>query len=187
MRFIAAVFVSACAVGVQAEITEADLFMFGDMEKYKADVVPMLNRLARDNAACRQRIDPRTAGLSKEKSVPGDPSFFVQCGDREKPDVVRFTLKEARTLGALTPAAEPDMDAALAAVISEKRVLDATWSSPSDRILVAAVQDDGSRRDGFAEYLCLVLAEHGVRGGMVFISETLDLSGDFFGISKCSE
>jgi hypothetical protein len=32
-----------------------------------------------------------------------------------------------------------------------------------DGTLLVAVVDDGSRRDGYAEYVCLVLGEHGVR------------------------
>lgn len=34
----------------------------------------------------------------------------------------------------------------------EPTVLDATWTD--DRILKIGVKDDGSRRDGFAEYVC---------------------------------
>ena len=85
-------------------ITSADVFMIE--ERYKAQVARMLNRLASEHGHCKQRIDPATAGASHEYSVPGNPSFFVQCGDRTVPTVVRFTLKDMEGRGAITAPAQ---------------------------------------------------------------------------------
>lgn len=69
--------------------------------QYQADVTRMLNRLAVQHLACQQRIDPMTAGKSSTQGSAANPSFFVQCGDSQVPEVVRFTL--ADTQGASTP------------------------------------------------------------------------------------
>ena len=79
-----------------AEITEKDLFMYGDMVKYKREVVVMLNRLSKNHPSCIKHISPETAGISKERSKPNNPSFFVQCGDKQVPEVVRFSLRDIR-------------------------------------------------------------------------------------------
>lgn len=46
---------------------------------------------------------------------------------------------------------------ALRAVQSEPKVLGAEWTN---RSLTVEVADDGTRRDGFADYLCEVVSEH---------------------------
>ena len=48
---------------------------------------------------------------------------------------------------------------ALSAVKAEKTVLDAKWRMSSQNVLWVAMATDGSRRDGFAEYLCEVIRE----------------------------
>lgn len=45
---------------------------------------------------------------------------------------------------------------------AEPRVKDALWTTP--RILKLGMIDDGSRRDGFAEYACQVLVDMGFKG-----------------------
>lgn len=45
-------------------------------------------------------------------------------------------------------------------VKGEKKVVDATFPQPGS--LWVSVRDDGSKRDGFASYLCLVLADAGM-------------------------
>ncbi len=47
----------------------------------------------------------------------------------------------------------------------EPKVKDATWAT--DRNLYVGVIDDGSRRDGFAEYICSVADDHGLRPELV--------------------
>lgn len=73
-------------------ITAGDVFMVE--QQYKVQVATMLNRLAREHGQCKERIAPETAGASSEYSVSGNPSFFVHCGNRQVPTVVRFTLRD---------------------------------------------------------------------------------------------
>ncbi len=101
-----------------AEIKESDLFLFGEMTKYKTDVVQMLNKLSVEHPACKQRIAAISAGISKSRSTPETPSFFVQCGDNEVPEVVRFTLDDIR-LGN-TPAAAKAIEQGKGLLICKK-------------------------------------------------------------------
>ncbi|APG24069.1 hypothetical protein [Syntrophotalea acetylenica] len=49
----------------------------------------------------------------------------------------------------------------------EPQVKDAMWAT--DFLLKIGVFDNGSQRDGFADYVCLVLAEHGMSGQSIRI------------------
>lgn len=172
-----------------AEITADQLFLYNGPPELKADVAAMLNRLADGKAACKQRLDPGTVGMSEDKSVAGNPSFFVQCGAIGHTEVVRFTLEEIRGVLATKPTGKQDMDGALASVKKEKAVIDAAWVNPDPAApnLVAAVQNDGSSRDGFAQYLCLLLAGHDVRGGLVFVTDSISGAWKTIGTARCAE
>jgi hypothetical protein len=50
---------------------------------------------------------------------------------------------------------------------TEPKVKDAYWSNGST--LLVGVLDDGSRRDGYASYVCEVLYEEGLRGKAIFV------------------
>jgi hypothetical protein len=56
------------------------------------------------------------------------------------------------------PMDDPNNKAALEEIKKEPKVLDATITD-SD-VLYVSVIDDGTRRDGYASYLCEVLTEH---------------------------
>lgn len=64
--------------------------------------------------------------------------------------------------------------AALNQIKKEKKVKEAIMTEAN--VLYAAVIDDGTRRDGYAEYLCSVLKEYGVamRVKVVKFSSTND-------------
>jgi len=51
-------------------------------------------------------------------------------------------------------------DKALAAIKKEQKVKDAIMTEAN--VLYAVIVDDGTRRDGYAEYLCSVLKKYGV-------------------------
>ncbi len=53
-----------------------------------------------------------------------------------------------------------DQQSAMTALRNEPTIKDFAWKGPS---LWIGVLDDGSRRDGYAQYVCTLLAEHGVR------------------------
>lgn len=52
---------------------------------------------------------------------------------------------------------------ALVAVKGEAKVKDAVWNGST---LAVGVVDDGSKRDGYASYICEVLREHGAADGV---------------------
>lgn len=49
----------------------------------------------------------------------------------------------------------------------EPTAKDATWTAPD--IFKVAVFDDGTPRDGYAESVCMILAEHGFRGKRIWV------------------
>lgn len=66
----------------------------------------------------------------------------------------------------------------------EPKIKDATWAT--DRNLYVGVLDDGSRRDGYAMYLCDVAAEHGVKPDLIKIVDVAEVvrTGKFVEIGK---
>lgn len=66
------------------------------------------------------------------------------------------TKKNTDSTGSTTPS-KATLDSALVAVKAEKKVADAVITDAS--VLYAWVKDDGTRRDGYAEYLCQLLNE----------------------------
>ncbi|WP_349508881.1 hypothetical protein V6582_14805 [Agrobacterium vitis] len=53
---------------------------------------------------------------------------------------------------------------ALKAIKQEKKVIDAKWRSAEDNVIWLSMQSDGSPRDGFAQYVCILLKHSGVSG-----------------------
>ena len=85
------------------------------------------------------------------------------------------------------------MDSILSDTLAEKRVLAASWEAypTGARVLVAEVADDGTKQNGFAEYLC-----HGVRAASIplaSVSIVRDLSlgplefNNILGSKLCAE
>lgn len=69
---------------------------------------------------------------------------------------------------------KPWQEKALKLVKQEKRVLDAFWRMPSRNVLYVAMQPDGGRKDGFAEYLCMLLADAGAPKGQMKMVQIYD-------------
>jgi len=91
---IMAIIFSASAA---AEIQEKELgLIIGKNKKYRKDVAHMLNQLAVNHPTCKKSMSPYSAGVSKDKSKPGNPAFFVQCGEGAFPEVVRFDLNDIK-------------------------------------------------------------------------------------------
>jgi len=57
---------------------------------------------------------------------------------------------------------------------SEPSVIDALWSAPSS--FWVAMQDNGSERDGFASYLCLLTIDAGMPDGEMFRVSIVDIA-----------
>jgi hypothetical protein len=70
-------------------------------------------------------------------------------------------------------AEEDKFDKAIKAVKAEPKVKSAEWNNKSESLpsLLVGVIDDGTNRNGYAEYICLVLSEHGIKGGVVRIMD----------------
>jgi hypothetical protein len=91
-------------------------------------------------------------------------------------------VKKSETLKPVAPTAtapqsqaprftSEQLTAAIAAVESEPKVKDAAWNDESLPSLLVGVLDDGTNRNGYAEYICLKLMEHNIRGGVVHIMD----------------
>ena len=65
------------------------------------------------------------------------------------------------------------MDSILRNARAEKTVLAATWTTypTGARVLVAEVADDGTKRDGFAEYLCLGVRSKNIRASVTIVRD----------------
>ncbi len=80
---------------------------------------------------------------------------------------------------------------ALKDVKAEKTVLDAKWRMPETNVLWVAMAPDGGSRDGFADYLCMVLADSGAPEGdlkTVFIYDPSTYeagAGSAMGMAAC--
>ncbi len=59
---------------------------------------------------------------------------------------------------------------------AEKTALDATWKSST--VFAVGVRDDGTRRDGYAQYVCLVLPDFGLSpaGTLIQIIDVVKLN-----------
>lgn len=64
--------------------TETDFFWDKYTTPHKANVIKGVNKIAKEDPRCREKIDPGTASMSTSKSKPGKPVFFVTCGEGSK-------------------------------------------------------------------------------------------------------
>ena len=83
-------------------------------------------------------------------------------------------LVVAGLLGATAQAGEPWMADSVAALRKEKAVREVLFSNDRSTSLWISVRDDGSRRDGFAEYACLTLVESGMPAGAFTVIRVWD-------------
>lgn len=104
---------------------------------------------------------------------------LTACGEPPAPPetVTRAAQQTAAPTATPAPPAVSDdewnarLARALAAVRKEKQVRDASWLNERPASLLAGVIDDGSRQDGYAQYLCSVLADHELHGGTVRVMD----------------
>lgn len=66
----------------------------------------------------------------------------------------------------------------------EPKVKDATWMT--DKNLYVGVTNDGTRRDGFADYICSVADDHGLKPQMVKVIDVVKVvrTGKFVELGK---
>ena len=78
----------------------------------------------------------------------------------------------------LTPAFADEYKDALAAIQSEPKVINAAWGATPASIFVG-VHNDGSNRNGYAQYICLLIRQHGVNGSTVIhILDAIQMSNN---------
>lgn len=58
-------------------------------------------------------------------------------------------------------------------ILNEKTVLDASWGPYKGPSLYVSVKDDGTKRDGFAQYLCLILKDHDISRVIIHIMKPI--------------
>lgn len=112
-------------------ITKSQILNVNGIAPYIDDVVIMLNRLKQTNTRCQQRLEPISAGISKSRSTPGYPSFFVQCGPINDIEVVRFTLDDIKTNRVITASKHLDKKNAMQACRNRIENAMNTYSSAS--------------------------------------------------------
>ncbi|MFI9653938.1 hypothetical protein ABGV17_04300 [Guyparkeria sp. GHLCS8-2] len=101
--------------------------------------------------------------------------ILVETSGEEEPAAEQPPAEEiAATDPAPTEPARPkptadQLAAALNVVEAEPKVISAAWQDESLPSLLVGVADDGTRRDGYAESICLILAEQRVYGGVVHV------------------
>ena len=109
-----------------------------------------------------------------------------------KPTLTAFCL--IATLMASTVVAKDKQEEwqtkALKAVKAEKTVIDARWRMAETNVLWVSMQADGSSRDGFAQYLCILLMKAGAPEGdlktvWIYDPATFKTGGKEIGIAAC--
>lgn len=86
---------------------------------------------------------------------------------------------------ALATPTQSQLDSAIAEVKSEEKVFDASWEDLSLPTLEARLFDDGSQRNGYAGYLCMILSEHGINGGVVRVIDVVSQNRRVLGKARC--
>jgi len=86
---------------------------------------------------------------------------------------------------------KPWQTKALKLIKKEKKVVKAKWRSPGANVLYVALQPDGTSRNGFAQYLCMVLPDAGAPKGelksiFIYDPETYESGGgSVMGMAAC--
>ncbi len=98
--------------------------------------------------------------MAKDTAIPAEPTIHTSP-QKQTPTSKKDTSKEkAKIITYLLSAKEP-------------KIKDALWSS--DRVLAVGVFDDGSNRDGYAQYLCMILYDYELKGERIYI-KVIDFS-----------
>ncbi len=84
-----------------------------------------------------------------------------------------FLIQSSVNIGAATFSVKHDRVKLLFQSSEEKTAKDAVWTAKD--IFKLGVINDGTRRDGYAEYVCQVLYEHGFKGKGVWV-QVIDIA-----------
>lgn len=86
----------------------------------------------------------------------------------------RLQASAPTPIAASAPLDTKKYDAAMAEIRAERSIIAASWGPYKGASLYVAVKDDGSRRDGYAEYLCMILRGHDLRGVVIHVMTPSD-------------
>lgn len=77
------------------------------------------------------------------------------------------------------------LDRALHDVITEEMVFDAMWKDIAAPTMYVRIFNNGTRRDGYVGYLCMIIAESGINGGSVSLIDVVGNWEKELGTSRC--
>lgn len=75
---------------------EADFYWDNDTQRFKDEIISIVNRISRENRNCSV-IDPSSVAKSGSRSQPNDPVFYVTCGSGANVFNVWFRPDEAES------------------------------------------------------------------------------------------
>jgi hypothetical protein len=92
--------------------------------------------------------------------------------DKKAPQqTVQPVVNEAAPSDGIKKYSKEQLESILEIVKGDASSLDAIWQDENLPVLLVATKDDGSIRDGLADYFCTMIAEKGVMGGRVHIMD----------------
>lgn len=96
--------------------------------------------------------------------------------DAEKVAAAKVEAEQAAVKAAANAAAETTAwrEEAINAIRQEPKVADASWPNGNGPSLWITMRDDGTRRDGYAESMCLILGQHGMQAGDFIVIHIYD-------------
>jgi len=92
--------------------SEKDFYWNNDTSKYKSQITEVINKISRENNRCGH-IDPESVTKSPERSRPGDPVFWVTCGEGINVFNVWFRPTDAKSDAKFEPAKNISRDDAI--------------------------------------------------------------------------
>ena len=91
------------------------------------------------------------------------------------------------SITAMSAPSESQFELALSEIKAEEVVFDASWSKGVPPLLIARVFDNGSPRNGYAGYLCMIMAEHAINAVIVSVVDVVSKDHDELGRADCSQ
>jgi len=84
---------------------------------------------------------------------------------------------------------QPWQTEALKLVKAEKKVVNALWKDPVMNVLHVTMKANGTRRDGYAEYLCMLFSDAGapkdLKSIMIYGAKTYEERRQEMGMAAC--
>ena len=96
--------------------------------------------------------------------------------EAEKVAAAKIEAEQAAAKAAAEAAAATTAwrEKAITAIRQEPRVADASWPNGNGPSLWITMRDDGTRRDGYAESMCLILGQNGMPAGDFIVIHIYD-------------